>query len=175
MDPYVLQRSESARHSFADPYDAYRRLYGNVREKKKVRSVLDDLQNDLAKVANRLPESDRKLLIEHSKLVDRMETEYANGSSLDKLMVKPPELPEGILNRNDNLPQLSRLQIDLLVNSFINDFARVATLQYTKSVGQAKMNWLDIDDAHHTLSHEPDKNKDAYENLFVSILGLRKN
>jgi hypothetical protein len=94
-----------------------------------------------------------------------MENEYANSSSLDKLMVKPPELPEGILNRNDNLPQLSRLQIDLLVNSFVNDFARVATLQYTKSVGQAKMNWLDIDDAHHTLSHEPDKNKDAYEKL----------
>ena len=150
---------------FADPYDAYRRLYGNVREKKKVRSVLDDLKNDFAKVANRLPESDRKLLIEHSKLVDRMENEYANSSLLDKLMVKPPELPEGILNRNDNLPELSRLQIDLLVNSFVNDFARVATLQYTKSVGQAKMNWLDIDDAHHTLSHEPDKNKDAYEKL----------
>ena len=27
------------------------------------------------------------------------------------------------------------------------------------------MNWLDIDDAHHTLSHEPDKNKDAYDKL----------
>ena len=53
----------------------------------------------------------------------------------------------------------------MLVNSFVNDFARVATLQYTKSVGQAKMNWLDIDDAHHTLSHEPDKNKDAYDKL----------
>ena len=57
------------------------------------------------------------------------------------------------------------MQIDLLVNSFVNDFARVSTLQFTKSVGQAKMNWLDIDDNHHTLSHEPDKNKDAYDKL----------
>jgi len=149
----------------SDPYDAYRKLYGNVREKKRVRSVLDDLRVDLGKVAERLPERDRKLLIEHSKLVDRMDKEYANGSSLENLSARPPELPEGIRNQNENLPQLGRLQIDLLVNSLVNDFARVATLQYTKSVGQAKMNWLDIDDAHHTLSHEPDKNKVAYDKL----------
>ena len=149
----------------ADPYNAYRKLYGNGREKKQVLSILDDLRGDLDKVASKLPESDRKLLIEHTKLVNRMDQEYANGSSLSNLTAQPPELPEGLRNQNDNLPQLGRLQIDMLVNSFVNDFARVATLQYTKSVGQAKMNWLDIDDAHHTLSHEPDKNKEAYDKL----------
>ena len=149
----------------ADPYDAYRKLYGNVREKKQVRSVLDDLKSDLIKVANQLPESDRKLLIEHTKLVERMDKEYESGTSLSNLVAKPPELPEGLRNQNDSLPQLGRLQIDMMVNSFVNDFARVATLQYTKSVGQAKMNWLEIDDKHHTLSHEPDKNKDAYDKL----------
>ena len=149
----------------ADPYDAYRKLYGNVREKKQVRSVLDDLKGDLNKVANQLPESDRKLLIEHTKLVERMDKEYESGTSLSNLVAKPPELPEGLRNQNDSLPQLGRLQIDMMVNSFVNDFARVATLQYTKSVGQAKMNWLEIDDKHHTLSHEPDKNKDAYDKL----------
>jgi hypothetical protein len=51
------------------------------------------------------------------------------------------------------------MQIDLLVNSFVNDMARVATLQYTKSVGQARMNWLNIADNHHSLSHEPDKDE----------------
>ena len=149
----------------ADPYNAYRKLYGNGREKKQVLSILDDLRGDLDKVSSKLPESDRKLLIEHTKLVNRMDQEYAKGSSLSNLTAQPPELPEGLRNQNDNLPQLGRLQIDMLVNSFVNDFARVATLQYTKSVGQAKMNWLDIDDAHHTLSHEPDKNKEAYDKL----------
>jgi hypothetical protein len=51
------------------------------------------------------------------------------------------------------------MQIDLLVNSFVNDMARVATLQYTKSVGQARMGWLNITDNHHSLSHEPDKDE----------------
>ena len=149
----------------SDPYESYRKLYGNVREKKQVRSILDDLRADLRKVENQLPESDRKLLIEHAQLVNRMDREYAEGSSLENLVAKPPELVEGLRNLNDNLPELGRMQIDLLVNSFVNDFARVATLQYTKSVGQAKMNWLDIEDAHHTLSHEPDKNQVAYHKL----------
>jgi hypothetical protein len=51
------------------------------------------------------------------------------------------------------------------VNSFVNDMARVATLQYTKSVGMAKMKWLDISDGHHALSHEPDKNEGAVSKL----------
>jgi hypothetical protein len=42
---------------------------------------------------------------------------------------------------------------------------RVATLQYTKSVGQAKMKWLEINDGHHGLSHEPDKNEEAVAKL----------
>ena len=55
--------------------------------------------------------------------------------------------------------------MELLINSFVNDFARVATLQFTKSVGGARMNWLDIKDNHHSLSHEPDKNASAVEKL----------
>ena len=57
------------------------------------------------------------------------------------------------------------MQIDLLVNSFVNDMARVATLQYTKSVGMAHMNWLGIKDGHHSLSHEPDKDETAQGKL----------
>jgi len=148
-----------------DPYEAYRKLYGNVREKKQVRSILDDLKSDLSQVAEKLSASDRKLLVEHTRLVDRMDKEFSRADHLKDLAGKPPSLQEGVENLNDNLPTLSRMQIDLLVNSFINDFSRVATLQFTKSVGQAKMNWLDIGEGHHSLSHEPDKNKDAYEKL----------
>jgi hypothetical protein len=43
--------------------------------------------------------------------------------------------------------------------------ARVTTLQYTKSVGNARMNWLGVKEGHHSLSHEPDKNEDAQDQL----------
>src|SRR5881392_4080386 len=82
-----------------------------------------------------------------------------------KLRIVSPLLEEGVADQNDNVPRLSWMQIDLFVNSFVNDMARVATLQYTKSVGQARMNWLNITDNHHSLSHEPDKDEAALAKL----------
>jgi hypothetical protein len=104
------------------------------------------------------------MIEEHQSLVRQMEKEIKD-SARQKLRVGPPTLEEGVADQNDNVPRLSRMQIDLLVNSFVNDMARVATLQYTKSVGSARMNWLDIKDGHHSLSHEPDKDETAQGKL----------
>jgi len=148
----------------SDPYQMYRKLYGQLEDKESLQSILDDVRDDLKKVNGLVNSEDRQLLEQHAALVRQMEQELEN-SGREPLRVPPPELQEGVADRNDNVPRLSRMQIDLLVNSFVNDMARVATLQYTKSVGQARMNWLDIDDNHHTLSHEPDKNEEAQEKL----------
>jgi len=63
------------------------------------------------------------------------------------------------------MPRLSKMQIDLLVQSFAADFARVATLQYTNSVGGARMRWIGVEKGHHALSHEPDTNREAQDQL----------
>lgn len=142
----------------SDPYQMYQKLYGQIKDKEALQSVLDDLQQDLQKVRKLISAEDRRLLDEHEALVRQMEKEIT-AAARQKLRVGPPALEEGVADQNDNVPRLSRMQIDLLVNSFVNDMARVATLQYTKSVGQARMNWLQISDNHHTLSHEPDKDE----------------
>ena len=49
-----------------------------------------------------------------------------------------PPLEPGVKEQNDNIPRISKMQIELMVQSFAADFARVATLQYTKSVGGAR-------------------------------------
>lgn len=148
----------------SDPYQMYRKLYGQLKDKETLQSVLDDVSADLRKVRGMISAEDRRMLEEHETLVRQMEREI--GSADDQsLVATPPSFTEGIADRNDNVPELSRMQIDLLVNSFVNDMARVATLQYTKSVGQARMRWLDINDGHHGLSHEPDKNDDAVAKL----------
>jgi hypothetical protein len=74
-------------------------------------------------------------------------------------------LEPGVREDNDNIPQISKLQIDLMVNSFAADFARVATLQYTNSVGQARFRWLGIEEGQHDLSHQPDSDAAAQEKL----------
>ena len=57
------------------------------------------------------------------------------------------------------------MQIDLMVNIFAADFMRVATLQFTNSVGGARMHWLGIPDGHHELSHKPDNDADSQDKL----------
>jgi len=148
----------------SDPYQMYQKLYGQMKDKENLRSVLEDVQDDLKKVRNLISPEDRRLLDEHQSLVRQMEKEVIEAGR-QKLRVNPPALEEGVADQNDNVPRLSRMQIDLLVNSFVNDMARVATLQYTKSVGQARMNWLSITDNHHSLSHEPDKDEAAQQKL----------
>jgi hypothetical protein len=76
-----------------------------------------------------------------------------------------PELEPGVKKENDNIPRTSKMQIDLMVNGFAADFARVATLQYTNSVGQARMRWIGVDEGQHELSHKPDSDKDAQDKL----------
>jgi hypothetical protein len=144
----------------SDPYQMYQKLYGQLKDKENLQSILDDVRDDLKKVRKLISAEDRKLLDDHEALVRQMEKEISEAGQ-QKLRVAPPTLEEGIADQNDNVPRLSRMQIDLLVNSFVNDMARVATLQYTKSVGMARMNWLDVKEGHHTLSHEPDKNDQA--------------
>jgi hypothetical protein len=144
----------------SDPYQMYRKLYGQLEDKETLQSVLDSVHDDLRKVSRLVSPEDRALLDQHTTLVRDMERQLA-GSDRRPLTIDPPALEAGVKDQNDNVPKLSRMQIDLLVNSFVNDMARVATLQYTKSVGQARMNWLDITDNHHGLSHEPDDNAEA--------------
>ncbi len=148
----------------SDPYQMYQKLYGQLKDKENLQSVLDAVREDLKTVRKLISPEDRRMLSEHEALVRQMEKEI-NEASRQKLRVSPPTLEEGVADQNDNVPRLSRMQIDLLVNSFVNDMARVATLQYTKSVGSARMNWLDITDGHHGLSHEPDKDEVAQAKL----------
>jgi hypothetical protein len=76
-----------------------------------------------------------------------------------------PELEPGVKKENDNIPRTGKMQIDLMVNSFAADFARVATLQFTNSVGNARMHWLKINEGQHELSHRPDSDRDAQDKL----------
>ncbi|MEZ6087445.1 MAG: DUF1552 domain-containing protein [Pirellulaceae bacterium] len=147
-----------------DPYLMFEKMYGRIEDQETLKSVLDDVQEDLRRVRQLVSSEDRRLLDEHESFVREMEKELQSGQQ-QAYTVPIPELEAGVANENDNAPKLARMQMDLLVNGLANDMNRVAVLQYTKSVGGARMNWLGIDEGHHALSHEPDDNKDAKEKL----------
>ncbi len=147
-----------------DPYQMFHKLYGRMKDRDALASVLDDVREDLRRVSQMVSSEDRQLLEEHASFVRQMEQEFQIEQEQD-VGHAVPELEPGIADENDNMPRLSKMQIDLLVNSFAADFNRVATLQFTNSVGQARMKWLDIEEGHHALSHEPDDNDEAQEKL----------
>ena len=147
-----------------DPYQMFQRLYGRKKDQETLGSILDIVQQDLKTLQSVVGVEDRRLLDEQATFVRQMEDELKSTGSqeLDHVV---PELEAGIKEENDNIPKISRMQIELLVNSFTADFSRIATLQYTNSVGQARMRWLGIDEGHHELSHKEDKDEDSQDKL----------
>ncbi len=148
----------------SDPYQVLRKYYGEAKDREALGSILDDVREDLAKARAKLGAEDRRLLEQHEAFVREMEDQL-KAQAAAKSGPPAPELPAGVRDENDNMPRLSRMQIDLLVHGFQADFARIATLQYTASVGQARMKWVGVDERHHELSHKPDKDKEAQEQL----------
>jgi hypothetical protein len=147
-----------------DPYQMFAKLYGRVKDQESLGSILDDLQDDLRKVGARVSAEDRRLLEEHTAFVREMEQELRADKDRD-VGHAVPKLEPGVKKENDNIPRTSKMQIDLMVAAFAADFARVATLQITNSVGQARMRWLKISESHHELSHKPDSDRESQDKL----------
>jgi hypothetical protein len=147
-----------------NPYQMFAKLYGRVKDREVLKSVLDDVQDDLRKVGAAVSAEDRRLLDEHASFVREMEQELRATKDV-AVGHAVPEPEPGVKKENDNIPRISKMQIDLMVNSFVADFARVATLQLTNSVGGARMHWLNINEGHHELSHAPDSDAKAQDKL----------
>ncbi|MCA9247040.1 MAG: DUF1552 domain-containing protein [Planctomycetales bacterium] len=147
-----------------DPYQMFQKLYGQMKDRETLNSVLDDVRDDLAKVSSLASSDDRRLLEEHAELVRGMEQELQNAGRTE-LDHPVPQLEPGVKEENNNLPRICKMQIDLMVNSFLADFTRIATLQITNSVGQARMTWLGIEEGHHGLSHKPDSDDESQNKL----------
>ena len=148
-----------------DPYQMLNKLYGRSKGRQTYASVLDSLGSDLKRVSKSLAAEDRAMLEQHMTLVREMERKMEVAAKAGELVHPEPELDPNIELVNDNTPQIARMQMDLLINAMANDMTRIGSLQFMRSVGQARMRWLDINEGHHSLSHEPDKNNDAQAKL----------
>jgi hypothetical protein len=148
----------------SDPYQMFEKLYGQMQDRENLGSILDDVRDDLTRVAARLGREDKALLDKHATFVREMEQELQEAAR-QKLARPAPALEPGVGADNDDMPRAAALQIELLVNALANDMARVASLQFTNSVGQARMHWLGIEEGHHSLSHDPDLNQSSQEKL----------
>ncbi len=148
----------------SDPYALFDKLYGSAKDRENVASVLDGVREDLKTISAKVDPRERELLDQHASFVRDMEKDLQSPGT-ENLIFPPPALQPGVALDNDGIPKISAMQTDLLVSAMANGMCRVASLQYTNSVGQARMRWLGVTDDHHHLSHEPDNNADAQEKL----------
>ncbi len=148
-----------------DPGQMIEKLYGKQRDKASLTGIVDSVAADLKKMSSKLGSEDQQLLTQHLNLIRELEQEISHQGENDTLAHPMPEIDPKIELVNENTPRISRMQMDLLVNAMANDMTRVASLQFMRSVGQARMQWLGIEEGHHGLSHEPDNNADAMEKL----------
>lgn len=148
----------------SDPYLMFEKLFGQVKDQETLASVLDDLAVDIKSVSKKASASDRDKIDRHLTFVRDLEKELQRSQTAVQA-ADPPELTPGVSEQNDNMPKLADMQMDLMVNALGSNNARVATFQFTKSVGNARMTWLGIQEGQHQLSHDPDLKKESQEKL----------
>ena len=66
-----------------DPYQMFRKLYGQVKDREVLTSVLDSVQEDLKRISQVVSAADRHLLDEHSTFVRSMEEQLRQSQSRD--------------------------------------------------------------------------------------------
>ena len=99
-----------------DPRQMFDKLYGGAKDRQLLASVLDLVRDDLHRVESRISDPDRKMLEEHLQNVRQLEQDLAAAEAQTELTHPEPEIDPTIELVNDNTPQISRMQIDLLVN-----------------------------------------------------------
>src|SRR5437762_764916 len=98
-DPWTRMSYGGANKPIApisDPYQMYQKLYGQLKDKETLRSILEDVDEDLKKVRKLISPEDCRLLEEHESLVRQMEKEV-NEAGRKKLRVSPPLLEAGVV------------------------------------------------------------------------------
>src|SRR5262245_62946055 len=78
-----------------DPYQMFNKLYGRAKDQESLKSVLDDVQEDLRRVAGAVSTEDKRLLDEHSTFVREMEKELKEAGPLT-VGHAVPELEPGV-------------------------------------------------------------------------------
>src|SRR5688500_1755525 len=117
-DPWTRMSYAGANQPIApvdDPYQMFGKLYGRMKDRDSLVSILDDVRDDLTRGAAKLSARDKALLEQPVTLVRNLEQELQSADNDTKLGPPMPELDPSVELVNDNTPPISRMQIDLLV------------------------------------------------------------
>ncbi len=150
-----------------DPRDVFDRMFADMSsdqdEMSKRRanrtSVLDAVKEQFGQLDRRVGVEDRRRIDAHFAMVRDMERRLSNERLFDGtcLNTQPPEDQEP--DSEDTMPEILRLQIDLLVASMACDLTRVGSIQISNAKNHIRYPWISSLGDGHALSHSGPSNE----------------
>jgi len=152
-----------------DPTKAFIRVFGNSNLStaqaaillKRRQSVLDSTQVSLGNLAKTVSSDDAQRVLQHQDSVRQIEKQLIAQTAA----CTAPTVGTIDVNNEANYPAVGKVQMDMLVAALACDQTRVASLQWSHSVSDIPMPWLNIGTGHHTLSHKDDTDTVSQDQL----------
>jgi hypothetical protein len=127
-------------------------------------SILSAVGDQFSALRPRLGQADREKLDGHLALVEDLERRMGFGQGGTCAQPIPP--PSALVaDSEDTMPEVSRLQLDMLAVAFACDLTRVASVQYSTGFNRLRYPWLESFEEGHALSHSGDSDVAAWSNL----------
>lgn len=146
------------------PAEAWDRLFGAFTlppddPTKPVRlTALDAVQEDVKRLQARVGHNDRMRLEAHLESVAQLRQTIDALAPACELPPQPAENNEG---NPEPLEAVNRAMSDLLALAFACDITRVASIQFTGSVGYTVFSSIGLTQGHHDMTHEASQNENV--------------
>jgi hypothetical protein len=136
------------------------------------RSILDAVKGSYDSLLPRVSVEDRAKLDAHATAIRAIETRLVVDPgtvppTTTGAMCTKPAAPTIDVRRNDNFPNIGRLQMDLLLMAHACDLTRVSALQFSRESADPVFSWLNagITRGHHAISHDATSNTTSQTQL----------
>jgi hypothetical protein len=157
-----------------DPKKAYTRIFGDFnadpvgakRLAAERHLILDSVMGDAKKLQGKLGSADRAKLEQHLASLDGINKHLDTMVTVGGDCSLPPALGDiGDVYDEANHEAVGQLQMDLMVQAMACDITRVASLQWTTSVGNTTFGQFGQSEGHHELSHHPTDDQTSQDAL----------
>jgi hypothetical protein len=166
-----------------DPYRLYAMLFpeeGNDSPEAAAkrlalrRSVLDHAARDLSALSGRIGPKERQRLEAHTTALREYESRLIAAAGGNAACARPGAPAGGIdLTREDNVPLLTELMLDLVAVALQCNLTRIVTFQLGFCGNQWRYRWLGIDkDSHEEIAHhDPRDGSNAVTGAAMTTIG----
>lgn len=150
-------------HPDANPRRAFDRMFsdlaGDAVQQSRLRSrrasVLDLVRGELNDLKGRVGAREKIKLDAHLTAIRSVEQSLQTEISCDV-----PTAPEQLnKDANDNVPAITKAQIDLAVTALACNMTKVSSVQVSHTVSPVVFSWVGNTEGHHSLSHTSDNNQ----------------